>query len=64
MVQRVGAGHQPGNNAVSLLVVNGDRLYIGYDNGTEGVQIWRTVPETDDPAFMTDFEPVTPRWYE
>jgi hypothetical protein len=49
----------PGNDFISLLVVNGDRLYIGYDNSLDGVQIWRTVPGTDEPDLTTDFEPVT-----
>jgi hypothetical protein len=48
-----------GNSVVSLLVVNGDRLYIGYDNSTDGVHVWRTVSENYDPLYMADFEPVT-----
>lgn len=47
------------NNAVSLLVVNGDRLYIGYDNQSDGVQVWRTLPGVTDPVFESDFEPVS-----
>jgi hypothetical protein len=47
------------NNAASLLVVNGDRLYIGYDNSIEGVQLWRTVAGVTNPVIQADFEPVS-----
>jgi len=47
------------NLYISLLVVNGDRLYIGYDNDADGIQLWRTVAGTTDPEFDSDFEPVT-----
>ncbi|KPJ82515.1 MAG: hypothetical protein AMS17_18920 [Spirochaetes bacterium DG_61] len=46
------------NLYISLLVVNGDRLYIGYDNDTDGIQLWRTVAGITDPEFDSDFEPV------
>jgi hypothetical protein len=47
------------NTAASLLAVNGDRLYIGYDNSTSGAQLWRTGPGITDPLFIGDFEPVS-----
>jgi hypothetical protein len=47
------------NSAASLLVVNGDRLYIGYDNSTDGVQLWRTKFGITDPTLDSDFEPVS-----
>ncbi len=47
------------NSSVTLLVVNGDRLYIGYDNDTSGIQIWRTAAGVTDPAIEADFEPVS-----
>jgi hypothetical protein len=32
-----------GNNThVTLLVANGDYLYVGFDNASTGVEIWRT----------------------
>jgi hypothetical protein len=49
----------PGNTSISLLVVNGDRLYIGYDNSAGGIQIWRTAAGVTDPASEIDFEPVS-----
>jgi hypothetical protein len=47
------------NYAASLLVVNGDRLYIGYNNSSSGLQVWRTLAGVTDPQFESDFEPVT-----
>jgi hypothetical protein len=47
------------NSAASLLVVNGDHLYIGYDNSTDGVQLWRTKFGIIDPTLDFDFEPVS-----
>ncbi len=47
------------NTSITLLVVNGQRLYIGYDNSSDGVQIWRTVNGVTDPAFEGDFEQVS-----
>ncbi len=47
------------NSAASLLVTNGDRLYIGYDNSTDGVQLWRTAAGVTDPVLDADFEPVS-----
>jgi hypothetical protein len=47
------------NTSAALLVVNGDRLYVGFDNGVEGVQLWRTVLGVTDPAMEADFEPVS-----
>jgi hypothetical protein len=49
----------PNNSAASLLVVNGDRLYIGYDNSVEGFQLWRTNAGVITPSSIADFEPVS-----
>jgi hypothetical protein len=46
-----------GNKKVSLLVTNGSRLYIGYDN-TNGVEIWRTMDGVSDPSSEADFEQI------
>jgi hypothetical protein len=47
------------NMEASLLVVNGDRLYVGYDNSADGIQVWRTMAGVTDPVFASDFEPVS-----
>ena len=47
------------NSAASLLLVNGDRLYIGYDNSNTGIQLWRTMLGVTDPTIEGDFEPVS-----
>jgi hypothetical protein len=47
------------NTALSLLVVNGDRLYIGFDNSSGGLQVWRSLDGVTNPQFESDFEPVT-----
>jgi hypothetical protein len=49
----------PNNKTASLLVVNGDRLYIGYDNSGDGIHVWRTMAGVTDPVFASDFEPVS-----
>jgi hypothetical protein len=43
------------NTYVTLLVRNGDRLYVGYDNASDGVQLWRTVEGVTDPVLKSDF---------
>jgi hypothetical protein len=47
------------NSAASLLVVNRDHLYIGYDNSNTGIQVWRTAAGVTDPKVQSDFEPVS-----
>lgn len=47
------------NASITLLVLNGDRLYVGYDNAVDGVQLWRTVDGVTDPALEADFEQVS-----
>jgi hypothetical protein len=47
------------NTSAALLVANGDRLYIGFDNAVEGVHLWRTTLGVTDPTIETDFEPVS-----
>lgn len=46
-----------GNKKVSLLVTNGTRLYVGYDNAN-GVEIWRTMNGVTDPSSEADFEQI------
>jgi hypothetical protein len=31
-----------GNRTISMVITNGSYLYVGFDNPTTGVQIWRT----------------------
>ncbi|HPJ38932.1 MAG TPA: hypothetical protein PLT75_10845 [Spirochaetota bacterium] len=50
---------QSSNTRITMLTVNGDRLYIGFDNATEGIQIYRTVPGVTAPAAQSDFEQVS-----
>jgi len=40
-------------------VINGTRLYIGFDNSTDGVQIWRTKSGVTGPSSESDFEQVS-----
>jgi hypothetical protein len=47
-----------GNTRATMLAANGDRLYIGYDNASTGVQVWRTGPGVTDPLSESDFEAV------
>ncbi|HPQ55358.1 MAG TPA: hypothetical protein PK253_19055, partial [Spirochaetota bacterium] len=47
------------NTRITMLTVNGDRLYIGFDNATEGIQIYRTVPGVTAPTAQSDFEQVS-----
>jgi len=47
------------NQYITLLIVNGDRLYVGYNNDENGVQILRTKDGVTDPASESDFESVT-----
>jgi hypothetical protein len=46
------------NSSATLLVANGDRLYIGYDNSNDGVEVWRTKSGVTEPFFASDFEQV------
>ena len=43
------------NRELTLLVVNNDRLYIGYDNATDGVNIWRTKSGVTKPTVEVRF---------
>lgn len=48
------------NSAISLLTLVGDRLYIGFDNETDGLELWRLVEGIDLLGFngQTDLEKV------
>lgn len=46
------------NKELSIIVKNGSKLYIGYDNPTTGVQIWRTKDGVSDPTSESDFEQI------
>ncbi len=46
------------NKKVSVLVKNGSQLYMGYDNATTGIQMWRTKSGVTNPATESDFEPI------
>jgi len=48
-----------GNDHITLLIVNGDRLYVGYDNTAEGIRIYRTVSGVTAPGAQSDFEQVS-----
>ncbi len=48
-----------GNTEISLLVANGDRLYMGFDNTGTGVQVFRTKSGVTDPSAESDFEMVS-----
>jgi hypothetical protein len=49
----------PNNTRATLLVVNGDRLYLGFNNAASGAQLWRTAGGVTDPLSELDFEPVS-----
>jgi hypothetical protein len=51
--------NDPDNGALSLLVVNGDSLYVGYDNSVDGIHVWRTNPGITNPVERADFIPVS-----
>lgn len=42
------------NTAVSLLLVAGGRLYVGFDNGTAGAELWRSNASITTPADLLD----------
>jgi hypothetical protein len=46
------------NKEITMLVVNGDRLYIGFDNPTYGANTWRTKPGVTRASTEADFEAV------
>ena len=45
------------NKVVSMLIMNGSRLYIGFDN-VNGAQVWRTKAGVTNPTSVADFEQV------
>jgi hypothetical protein len=46
------------NKEITMLIVNGARLFIGYDNATNGLNIWRTKTGVAAAATESDFEPI------
>jgi hypothetical protein len=46
------------NTELTLLVVNGNRLYIGYNNAVNGLNVWRTKAGITSPSVESDFEAV------
>lgn len=46
------------NTEITMMVVNGNRLYVGYDNATDGINIWRTKSGVTKPTSESDFEAV------
>ncbi len=46
------------NSHITMLVKNGNRLYIGFDNSAYGVNIWRTKKGVTRPSSGSDFEAV------
>ncbi|MBN1410666.1 MAG: Ig-like domain-containing protein [Spirochaetales bacterium] len=46
------------NTHATMLIVNDGRLYIGFDNANDGIQIWRTKSLVVNPADTGDFEQV------
>jgi hypothetical protein len=63
MVADAGGGISDMNNSnngeITLLVTNGDRLYVGYDNWSDGVTVYRTKSGSTDPSAVADFELVS-----
>lgn len=47
------------NSRITLLAVNGDRLYVGYDNSSDGVMMYRTLSGMSAPSAQSDFERVS-----
>ncbi|MDH5720934.1 MAG: Ig-like domain-containing protein [Spirochaetia bacterium] len=46
------------NTEITLLAVVGDRLYVGFDNAVNGVNIWRSKNGITSPAGESDFEAI------
>jgi len=46
------------NSRITMLIRNGDMLYVGYDNPTDGVTVYRTKSGVTDPSLVGDFEQV------
>ena len=49
-------GMNPNNSAVSLLTINGAQLYLGFDNETDGAELWRTTGSV--PADLLDHDDI------
>ncbi len=45
---------RPENTAISLLAVNGNWLYLGFDNATDGISLYRS--KAPDPLSLADFQ--------
>ncbi|MCB1178163.1 MAG: hypothetical protein KDK36_11330, partial [Leptospiraceae bacterium] len=48
----------PFNTKVSILIKNGSRLYVGFDNSNNGIQVWRTRSGVTNPVSESDFEQI------
>lgn len=46
------------NREITMLLVNGSRLYIGFDNPVDGANTWRTKSGVTNPTSESDFEAV------
>lgn len=55
-ITEFGAGH-PNNASITMLIANDTWLYVGFDNGSNGIQIFRT--NNTDPLVAADFQTVT-----
>jgi hypothetical protein len=47
-------GSSTGNRTLSMVIANGSYLYVGFDNPTTGIQIWRT--NVTNPSTETQWE--------
>ncbi len=46
-------GMNTANGDISLLLVSGTRLYVGFDNIVDGAELWRTAPEVTATSFSS-----------
>ncbi len=46
------------NTKITFITTNGSRMYIGFDNATDGVTVWRTKSGVKNPSLDTDFEQI------
>jgi hypothetical protein len=58
------AGKTANNKYITLLEVVGDRLYVGFDNGVDGLNVWRTKALISNPTTESNFEAVCETGHE